>query len=83
MLQKYSLDILINYRIEVAGSVGESWIELFDQKTVSLIPASANSNSTILTGSFDQAGLLGLLRRLYYPGLPLISVNTLKDKDDL
>jgi hypothetical protein len=29
---------------------------------------------TILTGTFDQAALQGLLRRLYFPGLPLISV---------
>jgi hypothetical protein len=29
---------------------------------------------TILTGIFDQAGLQGLLRRLYSLGLPLISV---------
>jgi hypothetical protein len=29
---------------------------------------------TILTGTFDQAGLQGLLRRLYSLGLPLISV---------
>ena len=29
---------------------------------------------TTLTGSFDQAALQGLLRRLYSLGIPLISV---------
>jgi hypothetical protein len=29
---------------------------------------------TTLTGSFDQAALQGLMRRLYALGLPLISV---------
>ena len=31
-----------------------------------------------LTGTVDQAALLGLLRRLYSLGLPLISVNCLE-----
>ncbi len=35
---------------------------------------------TILTGTFDQAALQGLLRRLYSLGLPLISVNCLEVK---
>ncbi|MCJ7700643.1 MAG: hypothetical protein MUO62_03590 [Anaerolineales bacterium] len=33
---------------------------------------------TTLTGAVDQAALLGLLRRLYSLGLPLISVNCLE-----
>jgi len=33
---------------------------------------------TTLTGSLDQAALLGLLRCLYSLGLPLISVNCLE-----
>jgi hypothetical protein len=32
---------------------------------------------SILTGTVDQAALLGLLRRLYSLGLPLVSVNWL------
>lgn len=35
---------------------------------------------TTLTGTFDQAALQGLLRRLYSLGLPLISVNCVEIK---
>ena len=35
---------------------------------------------TILTGLFDQAALIGLLRRLYSLGLPLICVEYLEDE---
>jgi hypothetical protein len=37
--------------------------------------------TTTLSGSFDQAALLGLLRRLYYLGYPLISVICIQPND--
>ncbi|MCJ7700470.1 MAG: hypothetical protein MUO62_02710 [Anaerolineales bacterium] len=36
---------------------------------------------TTLTGTFDQAALIGLLRKLYYMGYPLISVNCIQPND--
>ncbi len=67
------IDSPIIYRIEVAGEVGSNWQDWLDQRKVSIL--SADPGKTILMGVFDQAGLLGLLRRFYYMGLPLISVN--------
>ena len=37
--------------------------------------ANKRAPITILTGILDQAALIGLLRRIYSLGLPLISVN--------
>ena len=75
MSQQYRLDNLIDYRIEVAGLFGKNWPDWLDIGNVSIVSDPVNKNITILTGTFDQAGLLGLLRRLYYLGLPLVSVN--------
>lgn len=38
--------------------------------------------TTTLTGVFDQAGLIGLLRQLYSLGYPLISVNCIPMSDN-
>jgi len=37
-------------------------------------PAGSEQNATRITASLDQAGMLGLLRRIYSVGLPLFSV---------
>jgi len=37
--------------------------------------------TTTLTGTVDQAALIGLLRQLYYLGFPLISVNCIQSKE--
>ena len=36
--------------------------------------------TTTLTGTVDQAALIGLLRQLYYLGFPLISVNCIQSR---
>ena len=80
MTRQYGLDNIICYRIEYAGFIGENWPDWIDQNIASCV--SVNSYKTIITGTFDQAGLLGLLRRLYYLGFPLISVNLIDSEDD-
>jgi hypothetical protein len=42
--------------------------------TITVESEGDGSPITIITGTFDQAALQGLLRRLYSLGLPLISV---------
>lgn len=61
------------YRIEVAGEIGLDWKNWLDESKVKI--SNSNTESTLLNGLFDQAELIGLLRRLYYLGLPLLSVN--------
>jgi hypothetical protein len=61
------------YQIRVLGHPGEPWSDWVGDLTVS---ASGDENLPIteLTGCVDQAALLGLLRRFYSLGMPLISV---------
>jgi hypothetical protein len=72
--QKLTLDRPATYQIKVPGHLDESWSD-WDGKTTITIDSDVDGHPvTTLTGSFDQAGLQGLLRRLYSLGLPLISI---------
>ena len=71
--QKLTLDRPATYQIKVPGHLDESGSD-WDGKTTITIDSDADGHPvTTLTGSFDQAALQGLLRRLYSLGLPLIS----------
>jgi hypothetical protein len=72
--QKITLDRLICYKIKVPGHLDEGWTEWNGKLKVEIALQKDGQPVTILTGTFDQAGLQGLLRRLYSLGLPLISV---------
>jgi hypothetical protein len=72
--QKLTLDRPATYQIKVPGHVDESWSDWAMGMTISLESEGDGPPTTILTGKLDQAALLGLLRRLYGRGLPLISV---------
>ena len=78
--QKLTLDRPATYQIKVPGLLDESWVD-WDGKTTITIDSDVDGHPvTTLTGSFDQAALQGLLRRLYSLGLPLISVICLEVK---
>ena len=61
------------YRITVPGYSGTHWAGWASDLIVVDL-TSQGCPVTILTGRFDQAALIGLLRRLYAHGVPLISV---------
>jgi hypothetical protein len=76
--QNLTLDCPVTYQIMVPGHLdvgGQDWLETM---TVETVHNEAGVPVTILTGIVDQAALVGLLRRLYVMGLPLISVNYLE-----
>ena len=75
METKLTLDQPIIYQIKVSGYLNANWSDWIEEMTVMAERAVGGSSVTTLTGTFDQAALIGLLRRLYYLGLPLISVN--------
>lgn len=75
METKLTLDQPIIYQIRVAGCLEANWSDWTEGLTVTAEQTAGGLPVTTLTGTFDQAALLGLLRRLYYLGLPLISVN--------
>jgi len=78
--QKVTLDLPATYQIKVPGHLDESWADWVEGMTVTVEIDRNRLPVTTLTGTFDQAALQGLLRRLYSLGLPLISVNCLEVK---
>jgi hypothetical protein len=72
--QKLTLDRPATYQIKVPGHLDESWSDWDGKTTITIDNDEDGLPVTTLTGTFDQAALQGLLRRLYSWGLPLISV---------
>ena len=71
---KLTLDQPTTYRIKVLGHLGESWSDWAGGMAITIDRDEDGLPFSTLTGEVDQAGLQGLLRRLYSLGLPLISV---------
>lgn len=76
--QKLALHQPARYQIKVPGHLDENWAEWVENMTIMVDRDGEGMPITILTGSVDQAALLGLLRRLNSLGLPLIAVNYLE-----
>ena len=72
---KLSLDQPATYQIKVPGILDN---KSFDEGTILTETGEDGFSVSTLTGNFDQAGLHGLLRRLYSFGLPLISIQWIK-----
>jgi len=58
------------YRIVVRGRLGERFTDVFDG-----LDCEPEGCESVLVGSFDQAGLHGLLDRLRDLGIQLVSLN--------
>lgn len=71
--QKLTLDQPAIYQIKVPGCLDENWSEWAGGITIKVESEGDDSPITTLTGTFDQASLHGLLRRLYALGIPLMS----------
>jgi hypothetical protein len=71
---KLTLDRPTIYEIKVPGELDASWADWTGSMTVSVESEGDGPPATTLIGTFDQAALQGILRRLYSLGLPLISV---------
>jgi hypothetical protein len=71
---RLTLDHPVVYQIKVPGAIDFSGTDWAGEMSTSVQNERGNAPVTLLTGRLDQAGLYGLLRRLYQLGLPLISV---------
>ena len=71
--QKLTLDRKATYQIKVPGELDPGKYEWVANILLSVEITADGHAITTLTGSFDQAALQSLLRRLYSLGLPLIS----------
>ena len=80
---RLTLDRPVTYQIKVPGQLGKSWSDWAGGMDISVDSEGEGEGNrhpvTTLTGALDQAALQGLLRQLYALGLPLISVNCIKD----
>ena len=79
MKHKITLDQPLIYQIKISGQLSENWLDWIENMVIEFEYMEDGSPVTILTGTVDQAALHGLLRRLYYLGFPLISVNGQKE----
>ena len=76
----FTLDRPITYQIKIAGRLGENWSDWINEMAIQVEADAAGLTNTTLTGTVDQAALIGLLRQLYYLGFPLISVNCIQSR---
>jgi hypothetical protein len=76
---KFTLEQSISYQIKIAGPPSENWSDWVDPMDIQIETDPSGLATTILTGSFDQAALVGILRRLYHLGYPLIAVNCFQE----
>lgn len=63
------------YEIKVAGHLDLGLADWIEGMTLTVNTIQDGLSITTLTCTVDQAALIGLLRRLYGLGIPLISVN--------
>jgi len=78
-MKKFDPRILIHqpalYQIRVPGEFDSSWLDGYGELEIALDINESEIVITTISGKLDQAGLLGLIRRLNSLGIPLISVN--------
>ena len=73
-IRQLTLDRVATYQIKVPGALDENWADWDGKISVTVGRKGDDPPVTTLTGTFDQAALHSLLRRLYALGLPLIAV---------
>lgn len=74
------------YQIRVQGRLDERWSDWFNGMTITVESGGDGSPISMLTGAVtDQSALLGILIRIGYLNLTLISVNRIEtnSKDGL
>jgi hypothetical protein len=69
------------YRIEVRGPVHVAWLQSFDGSIEILVAESGQRQDvTVLRVYTDQAGMLGLLRRLHGLGITIQQFQILEER---
>lgn len=79
MPQQISLNSQNSYEIRIHGQSDDSWREWFGDAQVEVESLADGSQATIFANVvMDQAGLVGLIRRLHGLGMVLLSVQLVK-----
>ena len=79
---KYTLSQPLTYQIKIVGRPSENWSDWISEMNIQIEADTSGFATTTLIGTLDQAALIGLLRRLYYLGFPLISINCIQPHKD-
>lgn len=75
MPQSISLNSQNTYEIKVHGQLDESWLNWFGEAKAQVETlADDNEITTVSNVVMDQAGLVGLIRRLHGHGIVIVSV---------
>jgi len=81
MSQPISLNSQNTYEIKVYGQLDDSWLDRFgDAKVRAEVLDDESQVTTFSNVVMDQAGLVGLIRRLHGLGIVLISVRQVLDR---
>ena len=70
------------YQIKVQGRLDRRWSDWFSGLTIKVQSEIGNPPITTLTGSLDQAGLRGVLSKVWDLNLALVSVVRLEETAD-
>jgi hypothetical protein len=77
-----TLDPAAHYRIELRGQVDAQWLQSFDTSTKIINDEAERSKDiTVLSVHTDQAGVVGLIRRLHGIGLTILKLQLDPDKE--
>jgi len=68
------------YRIEVRGRVDVDWLQSFDSSAEIIVDETRQMEGfTVLKMHTDQAGIVGLVRRLHGPGMTILQLQIVSD----
>lgn len=82
MSQPISLNSQNRYEIKIQGQMDDSWLSwLGDEKAYVEITNGDSQVTTFSNVMMDQAGLVGLIRRLHGLGVVLISVRQIEKNE--
>lgn len=71
------------YRIELYGRVDEKWLQSFDSSMKIIAGESEETgNTTVLHIHTDQAGIVGLVRRLHGLGIAIQQIQIIMPKGE-
>lgn len=73
-------DPATHYRIEIEGRVDADWLQSFDSSVeISVEQTGQMDEITVLNVHTDQAGIVGLVRRLHGLGMPILHMQVISD----
>jgi len=78
---KFTLDQPLTYQVKIAGQPSENWSDWINEMDFQIEADATGLTTTTLTGTVDQAALIGPLHQFYYLGFPLITINCVQPKE--